>query len=332
VDEFVYLGVPFDRKGICSSSMVKKCQRGALASMSQLNAIGCNRSGFPLLFSTKLYSCFVRPKLEYGLGITQLKLADFRALEKIQDTCLRMIFGGHRAASTMVFRHLTNLPLMKQRAAILVSQYCLRSQFLPEDGLISLLSASLSHPSLNQLQKQKMATRALDEVPVANKGQLKKWFFEQRQDWHSEFLEKTDKVLIRACLPTIGVDPVMYVPASRPCRSRLVRYRMGWLPGKPRPCVCTTDHTSRRHLDECPSLPPLLISSLPTPPDSFHGTIIDHALNLLPTSPSSSNCPPWWTDLCTLLWHFDQLCNPDGDYTTDPPPGQLWASPALQAS
>ncbi|KAI8642065.1 hypothetical protein BD408DRAFT_344880 [Parasitella parasitica] len=101
-----------------------------------------------------------------------------------------------------------------------------------------------------------MATRALDKVPVANKGLLKKWFFGQQQDWHSEFLEKTDKVLIRACLPTIGIDPVMYVPASRPCRSRLVRYRMGWLPGKPRPCICNTDHTSRRHLHECPTLSP----------------------------------------------------------------------------
>ncbi|KAI8646389.1 hypothetical protein BD408DRAFT_472053, partial [Parasitella parasitica] len=288
VDEFVYLGVPFDRKGICSSSIVKKCQRGALASMSQLNAIGCNRSGFPLLFSTKLYACFVRPKLEYGLGISLLKLADFRALEKVQDTCLRMIFGGHRAASTMVFRHMTNLPLMKQRAAILVTQFCLRSQFLPEEGLISLLSASLSDSSLRQLKKQKM--------PAC---ELKKWFFEQRQDWHSKFLDKTGKVLIRACRPATGTDPVMHVPASRPCRSQL-----------------------------CPTLPPHLLSSLPPLPDSFHGTIIEHALNLLPTSPSSSNCPPWWSDLCTLLWHFDQLCNPDGDYTTDTVPGQVWASPA----
>ncbi|KAI8644700.1 hypothetical protein BD408DRAFT_450554 [Parasitella parasitica] len=87
---------------------------------------------------------------------------------------------------------------------------------------------------------------------------------------------------------------------------------MGWLPGKPRPCICNTDYTSRRHLHEY----------------SFHGTIIDHALNLLPVSPSSSNCPPWWSDPCILLWHFDQLCNPDGDYTTDPVPGQVWASPA----
>ncbi|KAI8641883.1 hypothetical protein BD408DRAFT_319626, partial [Parasitella parasitica] len=179
---------------------------------------------------------FVRPKLEYGLGVACLREADFKALEKVQDTCLRMIFGGHRAASTMVFRHVTNLPLMKQRAAILVAQFCLRSLFLPEDGLISLLSTSLPSSSLSKLKKQKLAARALVEVPSVNKRHLKKWFFDRRQQWHDEFLSKTDKVLIRACRPTIGIDPVMFVPASRPCRSRLVRYRMGWLPGKPRPC------------------------------------------------------------------------------------------------
>ncbi|KAK4522115.1 uncharacterized protein ATC70_004654 [Mucor velutinosus] len=328
VNEFVYLGIPFDRKGICTASIVKKCQRGTMASMAQLNSIGCNRSGFPLLFSTKLYASFIRPKLEYGIGIANMRVADFKALEKVQDTCLRMIFGGHRAASTMVFRHMTNLPLMRQRAAILVTQFCLRSQFLPEDGLLILLSDSLPGSSLKRLKKQHMAARALDEVPFANQRHMKQWFLAERQHWHAEFLTKTDMVLIRACRPTIGIDPVMYVPASRPCRSRLIRYRMGWLPGKPRPCACNEDHTSRRHLHECPTLPPTLLLSLPVPPADFTGTIIDHALNLIPSSSSPSNCPPWWSDLCTLLWHFDQLCNPDGDYTTDPVPGQVWASPA----
>lgn len=203
-----------------------------------------------------------------------------------------MIFGGSRAASTTVFRHMTNLPLMKQRAAILVSQYCLHSQFLPEDGLISLLSSSLSG-SLKSLKSQKMAACALDQVPYANKCRLKKWFFDQRQQWHDEILSKTDKVLIRACRPTIGIDPVMYVPASRPCRSRLVRYLMGWLPGKTKPCACNLDRTFRRHLHELSTLPSDLISSLPIPHDTFPGTINDHVLNLLPTSPSSSNCTPW---------------------------------------
>lgn len=71
----------------------------------------------------------------------------------IQGTCLWMTFGGHRAAPTRIFRHMTNLPLMKQRAAILVTQYCLRSQFLPGDSLISLLSEKLPSSSLRALQK-----------------------------------------------------------------------------------------------------------------------------------------------------------------------------------
>ncbi|KAI7897921.1 uncharacterized protein BX663DRAFT_444062, partial [Cokeromyces recurvatus] len=38
----------------------------------------------------------------------------------------------------------------------------------------------------------------------------------------------------------------------------------------------------------------------------------------------SSPCPPFWVALCRILWFFDTLCNPEGDYTTDPEPGQVW--------
>ncbi|KAF1803653.1 hypothetical protein FB192DRAFT_1256325, partial [Mucor lusitanicus] len=55
-----------------------------------------------------------------------------------------------------------------------------------------------------------------------------------------EFLTKTDMMVpIRgACRPAIGLDPVMFFPAAGRlcCCSRLVGYRMGWLPGEPRPC------------------------------------------------------------------------------------------------
>ncbi|KAK4508973.1 uncharacterized protein ATC70_008055 [Mucor velutinosus] len=66
--------------------------------------------------------CFIhQTQTGIGIGIANMRVADFKALEKVQDTCLRMIFGGHRAASTMVFRHMTNLPLMRQRVPILVT-------------------------------------------------------------------------------------------------------------------------------------------------------------------------------------------------------------------
>ncbi|KAI8990749.1 hypothetical protein BDF20DRAFT_812222 [Mycotypha africana] len=99
---------------------------------------------------------------------------------------------------------------------------------------------------------------------------------------------------------------------------------MGWLPGKPKPCPCALDHTSRRHLIECHLVPSHLWLSLPSVPSVFRGNRIDYALCQLPLS-SSAACPEFWVDLCSILWHFDKLCNPEGDYSTDPDPGRLWS-------
>ncbi|KAG1433447.1 hypothetical protein G6F56_014599 [Rhizopus delemar] len=70
-------------------------------------------------------------------------------------------------------------------------------------------------------------------------------------------------------------------------------------------------------------VPSYIWSCLPFTPTRYVGNHIDYVLNQLPLSPSAS-CPPFWSALCTILWHFDRLCNPDGDYTTDPTPGQVW--------
>ncbi|KAG1390311.1 hypothetical protein G6F58_013029 [Rhizopus delemar] len=84
--------------------------------MAQLSAIGANRSGFSLLFSSRLYAMFVRPKLEYGLAISKLLKKDYDELERAQSRCLRLIVGGHKTSSTVVLRHICNLPSMRFRA------------------------------------------------------------------------------------------------------------------------------------------------------------------------------------------------------------------------
>ncbi|KAG0772381.1 hypothetical protein G6F22_015786 [Rhizopus arrhizus] len=106
VDEFVYLGVPFVRNGISPSRLVAHRKPGAQLKMAQLSAIGANRSGFSLLFSSRLYAMFVRPKLEYGLAISKLLKKDYDELERAQSRCLRLIVGGHKTSSTVVLRHI----------------------------------------------------------------------------------------------------------------------------------------------------------------------------------------------------------------------------------
>ncbi|KAG1529898.1 hypothetical protein G6F48_013752 [Rhizopus delemar] len=67
-DEFTYLGVPFDGKGISTAALIKHRSSGTLAAMAQLHSMGLNRQGFPLLLSSRLFAAFIRPKLEYGLA------------------------------------------------------------------------------------------------------------------------------------------------------------------------------------------------------------------------------------------------------------------------
>ncbi|KAG1442200.1 hypothetical protein G6F56_011167 [Rhizopus delemar] len=118
-------------------------------------------------------------------------------------------------------------------------------------------------------------------------------------------------VLLRACRPALVVDPILYVPATRAERSLLVRWRIGWLPGKPEDCPCGRDRRSRRHFLECDLILSFLWSDLPRcPPGSYP---IDFALSSLPLGRSAC-CPPWWSSLLLMLWHIQRLCRPNGFY------------------
>ncbi|KAG0731827.1 hypothetical protein G6F23_014922 [Rhizopus arrhizus] len=55
-EEFTYLGVPFDGKGISVTAMIKHRASGTLAAMAQLHSMGLNRQGFPLLLSSRLFA------------------------------------------------------------------------------------------------------------------------------------------------------------------------------------------------------------------------------------------------------------------------------------
>ncbi|KAG1016323.1 hypothetical protein G6F26_012620 [Rhizopus arrhizus] len=292
-EEFTYLGVPFDGKGISVTAMIKHRASGTLAAMAQLHSMGLNRQGFPLLLSSRLFAAFIRPKLEYGLAIAQLTRKDYDELNRAQDRCLRMLVGGHRTASTVVLRHICNLPSMTFRADTLVLKFCRRSEGLPDDCLLSLLSQS---------------------VPVSLLSRL----------LHPQ-------VLIRACRPVLRVDPILYLPASRADRSRLIRWRMGWIPGKPAPCSCGLGDTSRSHLMVCTLVPSALWCCLPVPPTGYVGHHIDYVLNLLPVS-ASARCPPFWSALCQILCHFDKICHPDIEYNSSSVPGQVWIDKSSAAA
>ncbi|OAD71953.1 hypothetical protein PHYBLDRAFT_146937 [Phycomyces blakesleeanus NRRL 1555(-)] len=82
-------------------------------------------------------------------------------------------------------------------------------------------------------------------------------------------------------IPVPGVDTILFLPASHVERGCLIRWRMGWLLGKPKECPGGSDYTSRCHLLNCPLVPATLFEQLPQPNyDQIHR--IDFAITSLP--------------------------------------------------
>jgi hypothetical protein len=318
VEEFVYLGLPFRKNGLSASSLIKHRTQGTRLAMASLQAIGARPSGFHPLLSARLYRQFIRPKFEYGLAISRLLKVDIQALNRLQDRCLRMITGGHATSTIHPFRHMSDLPTMGTRALTLTFKFCVRLTYLPDDCLISLLSPILPPKCRLPLLLLNPLYTALPNPPPRD---LKPLILEHRQR-ELEFLRQS-LILVRGCRPTLGIDPILLVPATRRERSRLLRWRLGWLPGKPRDCRCGTDHTSRRHLMECPLLPQHLWQQLPYPSDGSNH--LDYAISQIPASIHTP--PAYWPALLTILHLIDQMCLQEGTLPAEPNPGSSWMTP-----
>ncbi|KAG0752771.1 hypothetical protein G6F24_013385 [Rhizopus arrhizus] len=329
VDEFVYLGVPFVKSGLSAPSLVSLRSPGVIKVMAILNKIGVNRQGFSLLLCSRIYATFVRPKFEYGLAISRLTASDLKSIEGLQDRCLRLLVGGHRTSSTTIIKHITTLPSMRHRIDVLVTRYCLRARSLPSSCLLSLLSSTLPVSRIKiHLEKNPLFLALPSPLPSSD-ARLKTFFRQYRERQVISLVTSTTQVLLRACRPALVVDPILYVPATRAERSLLVRWRLGWLPGKPEDCPCGRDRRSRRHFLECDLIPSFLWSDLPRcPPGSYP---IDFALSSLPLG-RSARCPPWWSSLLLMLWHIQRLCRPNSFYAIDSSPGASWYSSSSRNS
>ncbi|KAG2187712.1 hypothetical protein INT44_005402 [Umbelopsis vinacea] len=132
--------------------------------------------------------------------------------------------------------------------------------------------------------------------------------------------DRRDRVLMNGCRPTIGTEPILTAPATRKERSRLLRWRLDWLPGQPRDCLCRQDRLTRKHVLECQLIPAHLWDTLSTPPPDSNQNTIDFALSALTISPTSP--PPYWSDLLSILRLVDRYVHSDTVFPEEPAPGE----------
>ncbi|CAO3657892.1 unnamed protein product, partial [Rhizopus stolonifer] len=334
---FNYLGVPFDNTGsIATSLLIQRNVTSAVSAMRRfLLPVGIRSPGFSRLTATRLYSIFIRPRFEYGLCICTFLKKQLALLERGQDQCFKLAFGGHPKSSTAVFKHLTNVPSMHIRAHTLVLKMIIRTNYLPEDALLAKLIPFVTSAPIKSrfrwpaiLQQNPLWSNpefaggftSVDDrlTHFASNASLKQSVLTYRSQLLQDVLARPDPlVLLSACCPVIGIDPVLTVPMSLSDRSRIVRWRMGWLPARPIDCSCGPIHASRAHLLQCLRV----AERLNLPPD-IKPNPLDYVLNHLPSKIPLrhsaflySRWSSWWPVVCSILLEIDKICLPEGNFT-----------------
>lgn len=293
--------------------------------MALLTSVGVHRNGFSLLLCSRLYKCFIRPKIEYGLAISRLNSADLRGLDDTQNRLVKMFIGG---SWFNVAKHITCIPSMEHRYNVLVTRYALRARFLPADSLVVLLQDLARPPRLVSLLQRNVLYRSLPVPAPDSDAFIKshcKLFWQAEFDRHMATAAASGRqVLLRACRPdTSNPDPILYLPMLRTSRSRLVRWRLGRFINMREECPCLSGaYITRDHLLSCRALDSSLWEELPASPSPLIHQL-DFALNSLPTK-ASSGPPRYWSALLKLLYAIDCLCHPLANIAPDPDPGYSW--------
>jgi hypothetical protein len=319
---FKYLGIYFAPGGsIDKAKLIDENKSKALKSLAAFSSLGLNPAGFPKLLSSRLYQQFLRPQLEYGLAILDIGKTLAKLLDKAQDTSLRRIYGAHSRSSTKVMKHLAKLPSMYQRTQILRFKFLCRTQWIPDDCLLRLIIdiTNDSHPSPTTNTSPWIKLKKLpiwtDYQTLPCQPPTKIYFNKILND--NLAMEQQSSVHLRNCQPKRGIDPILIIPMLNVHRSRLIRWRLGWLAGGAHlTCTCGQPLT-KAHITSCFRLHTRLALPISiTDP-------ISHILNRLTLNPrSKSKINKWrrtWPILLKVLLVLEILHHPSHVDKTLPP-------------
>ena len=204
VSNFVYLGIPFNASGIINNQqLIQRNVALALTGMRTSRTVECNPHGFPRLLAVKIYKQFIRPRFEYYLAIATFTKDEIKQVEKGQDQCLRYIFGGHSKSSTIVFRHMANLPTMDERTHTLGAKYLDRAyNYLPEYALLTKLRPVLrdKRHQWKQLHKFNKTWKLLPTPPEEASSQDLKSSIRTYRTTNLEISQHLELIQFSSCL------------------------------------------------------------------------------------------------------------------------------------
>ncbi|KAG2223200.1 hypothetical protein INT45_011546 [Circinella minor] len=128
-------------------------------------------------------------------------------------------------------------------------------------------------------------------------------------------------------------DPILYLPATRLQRHRLIKWRTHWLPSfPPKDCRCGFKKAKRDHYEFCPMLAIMIqqleqsigTNKLSTKAPDQH--ILDFIINMLPTSEIGLTRGHWrttWPTLLNTLRDIDILTHSEEEFEPERPAARL---------
>ena len=122
-DEYKYLGIYFNSNGIDFVKSTSDRAQSCLQMTRFMNSKGMNLRGWRLQQSISVYKSFLRPIMEYGLGLTILPSGVLNTLQLVQNEALRRILNGTKTTSVMALHVITSIPSIADRNQELNGRY-----------------------------------------------------------------------------------------------------------------------------------------------------------------------------------------------------------------
>lgn len=125
-ESFTYLGVPFGAKGLMFEAHMEALGVKAQRAASFFRSVGCNGQGFDTATCLRIFRCFVRPIMEYGVALFAGKWA--RVLERIGGRCLRLMTSMGRNSSPLAIGMLSEIHPATVRLTSLQFKHAVRTR------------------------------------------------------------------------------------------------------------------------------------------------------------------------------------------------------------
>ncbi|KAG1137527.1 hypothetical protein G6F37_011056 [Rhizopus arrhizus] len=128
---------------------------------------------------------------------------------------------------------------------------------------------------------------------------------------HSQYT--SNSVLFSVCRPNLGLNPILWLPMTYAERSRVIRWRLGWLPGSiPQPCIYHPNvMLTRSHATECLHMHRRLqMPRTEADPLSFLLNQLPNKRKKLMSPNANSTNSAWtvrWPAICQILFELDYM-------------------------